>query len=134
MGWWSCDVLGGDKPLDIRGDMIDAAGGNEIYMKLLESEKEEHDLLHKQLALKLLQGYQNGKLIPNNGSNISWQVFGAVVMEFKLPIKEEERKRVMQAAEDDKWAKESNERKECMMKFINDIQNYVFEEDVKPQR
>lgn len=96
MGWWDCDVLGGDKPLDIQGNMIDKAGGKELYMQYLQSKRNPE--LKKQLAAKLREAYENGSLrtIAESGK-IAMQVYGAVIMEYGLPVTQEEKEKIIDA-------------------------------------
>ena len=122
MGWWSCDVMGGDTPLDLQGDLYDALGveqypdddsctenelkpehfTEEAVEKYIDDAVQQNDEEYLQLALQVL-AYKGMEV-------------GADISPWKYSI--------THAIITDEWAKPDEESRVIMSNFLGTVREY----------
>ena len=121
MGWWSCDVMGGDAPLDILGNLVKSAGGEFVY-ETKDPKSLDHlwDYSREQVtcALPRLATICEESKYDNE---IYWQVLGHMALHTDAQLNETIKNSVIEAAQSDSWATENQERRDCMHEFIEKI-------------
>lgn len=124
MGWWSAAVMGGDGPLDTQGDILEKIGLDDAWYgdgliteKMLDSARKKYE---KYLPTLIKEIEDDG----DDYTNVGYQALGAVTMRLGFPISAELKERIIEAANDDEWAREDEERAEVMKSFIEDLNKY----------
>lgn len=129
MGWWGTDVMGGDTPLDILHEIAESCGlkpdwdndsGLEGYLKSYPFTKENVEKNIEKIICTLVTGYEKRP----DDLNIAYQVFGVVLMAVGADIPLVTISRIISAASCDEWAKEDDERYQCMQDFVKMLIQY----------
>ena len=118
MGWWSEDIMGGDTPLDIQGCIFDFVIGNDDEEWI---DPESFDL---EKLLKDMKDSDWSFFLKGNDRNIFFQVLGVLLMMNAVPIPDHLKQEMFDAANNDEWAKDSEERQEVMDGFIQALELY----------
>ena len=132
MGWWSHDILGGDWPLDVLGDIHDTlcsiAHLKEEYIpedgayygynfkpfeKILSSDDEINTLMSR-------CRYS----FSNEEDHISYQVLGLAIMSTGYKMPEKFKKLVIEHSEKDEYIDLYPERKVVITNFIKAVRSY----------
>ncbi len=123
MGWWSCTIMGGDTPLDVR---------DTVLFDILELDSDDY---FEDVYTPVVIGERMlNKLDAIEDYDFSWaeeigdQVLGVMVMEYGLP-KEDERvvrliDRAKEAAAADEWATDDAERRMYIGNFHETLEAY----------
>ena len=121
MGWWSCDIMGGDSPLDIVDCIFQVAEGNEDDLWI---NPENFDL--EKLLKHVKENWSF--LLEGDDRNIFFQVLGVLMMKSCVPIPDHLKKEMINAANKDEWANDPDEnnedRKEVLNNFIKTLNIY----------
>lgn len=126
MGWWSDDIMGGDTPLDIESIIYDALeiekypDGNYNADVKIPADKFDYDKIVKYLNNREKDGYW----LKGDTGNIFHQVLGVMMMGAGAPINKTLKNKMIKAAEQDEWARESDDRKNKMDSFIATLKDY----------
>ena len=123
MGWWSCDVMGGDTPLDLEGDLYNAFGV-EMYPEREDEEFVQTELTPEQFTYEAIETYLDEAVrYGDEYLDIALQVLaykgmecGADLSEWKYPIEK--------GIINDEWAKVDEERREVMSAFLGTFREY----------
>jgi hypothetical protein len=114
MGWWSTDIMGGDTPLDFESELYHHAG-----VKQFDEDCNSPDLTAEDIA-RALPAYLSEvaeKYEIAEDRPVALQVLAYFMMKTGCPISEELKARFHQAADDDEWASEDEERFRVMQEF-----------------
>lgn len=123
MGWWSCTIMGGDTPLDVR---------DTVLFDILELDSDDY---FEDVYTPVVIGERMlNKLDAIEDYDFSWaeeigdQVLGVMVMEYGLP-KDDERvvrliDRAKEAAAADEWATDDAERRMYIGNFHETLEAY----------
>ena len=129
MGWWNQDIYGGDAPLEWRENIYAACGAKE-YNEKHALKPISADILSEKIdtIIDLI----NTSETDSDDKNIGYQVLGAIIMHAGFDIDESEdlRKRIIEASEDDDYAKDDMSRKNAMKNFRGLVKNYDFNNPV----
>lgn len=131
MGWWSTDILGGDGPYDVRGELIEVIVGQrdpdaEHFWYMKGTKKSYRMLLNNNMrkvvraAKNLAEGYEE-----------AGQVLGYIIMELGANMSRRTKAFILQSARNDLWAQENDERKAVIDDFIAKVKAYVPGKPVK---
>ena len=133
MGWWSCEVLGGDQPLDELANIGDAMGVEFNYEKEsgLGSYLNSY-FFTKKIVEKHLDALVAKANVSEWDGQISLQVLGVVAMAVGATIAESKLEKILEAVEMDVWAKEQDDcegedgtdRREKMNEFTKQLKAY----------
>lgn len=134
MGWWGCGVMEGDGPMDMEAVIIEhLAGIGETDCKT-DAQYDRIIARQRRLAVKKMKAgrYHDVIRLAKDGdemfygeeSNIILQVLGEMIMCYGGRMSERTKGVFRQAARNDEWAQESDERKAEMTAYINRITNY----------
>lgn len=123
MGWWNQDIYGGDPPLEWRENIYATCEAEEY------NDKHALNPISKEVLSKKIDdiiNLINTSETDNDDKNIGYQVLGAIIMHAGFDIDESEdlRKRIIEASEDDDYAKDDLSRKNVMKNFKNLVKNY----------
>lgn len=139
MGWWGFGVVEGDEPLDLMPSIVDAITGKESNNSPVFESDEEYDRFdaerHALLVEKLKAGdyasaitrIQNGEFDRIGDRNIALQVLGELIVVNGGVMTDETKAIVIEAAENDEWAKwdgEGSSRYTAMQDFIERVKSY----------
>jgi len=119
MGWWSTDIMGGDTPLDFEDTFYDICGVEKFpegggMAPLTKADLETN--LNK--IMDFLDADKWGE------SNIGYQVLAVTMLKAGAFISGDLQDFMMQACENDEWAKESDERKIATDGLFNALASY----------
>jgi hypothetical protein len=125
MGWWSCDILGGDEPLDDLYLYEQKLGINELYPLHMWDDKKRTRI--KKAIERDLQGYHD---LANSENDVMMQVGAVVLMAAGAIMLPAFKKDAIKAGEADTWAKEDKEHSEDSERiqhidaYIDLVKNY----------
>jgi len=120
MGWWSCDPMGGDPPLDVLGKIENVTGVEDLYpLDQLEQSQVSalRAALNEDVTTRLLVEFAGDDAIAP-------QVLALVVMAVGGEMGWELREAAVKSAAEDAWAQENSERRAEMDKLIATISQY----------
>lgn len=125
MGWWSQDIFGGDEPLDWQEKIYEICE-TQIYGDNHKAKVISTDVLSEKIETII------SFIEKSDSKNIGYQILGAIIMLSGFDIDEVDdlRKKIIEASEDDEYAREDLARKNVMKNFKNLIKNYNFTEPV----
>jgi len=128
MGWWSQDIYGGDEPLDWQEKIYEICE-TQVYGDNHKTRAIDKEVLSEKIEtiISFIE-----KTEESNSKNIGYQILGAIIMHSGFDIDEvnDLRKKIIEASEDDEYAREDLARKNVMKNFKNLIKNYNFNEPV----
>lgn len=116
MGWWGFGPMEGDAPLDCECEIASAVGLDLMgdAPLVISSTRQIETVLSK------LEGFSDVA----NPDYIAWHALAVMIMRGGGPLLTI-RDRVLQAIDDDVWAKSSAERLAAMQAFRVSVENYV---------
>jgi hypothetical protein len=119
MGWWSTDIMGGDTPLDFEDTFFDICGVEKFpeIGKANELTKEDF-AAHLNEIVDFLDADKWGE------SNIGYQVLAVGMLRAGAFISGDLQDFMMQACENDEWAKENEERAVATQGLFNALSQY----------
>jgi hypothetical protein len=125
MGWWSTDILGGDTPLDYKDQFYDIceidAFSEEGEVKTSAHVLEEH--LDEILAF--LDKDEWGE------AGIGYQVLAVLMMEAGANISKDLRFEMVNACNEDEWAKGDEDRQRSILGLLNALEVYDNQTPIK---
>lgn len=126
MGWWSKTVMGGDTPMDYECDfLIDHCGYSDFY-------DEDPETIRTALNQNFWPCYHHAlHCVNQDGDGIALQVLGAIVLRYGANLPIEVRKVIIDAALNDEWGAEDEERANHMKIFAYQVENYTNGEPVE---
>lgn len=137
MGWWSATIMGGDFPCDMMAELEDVLG---LEDEKEYSEEQIRDLINaKQHELfQAVQARENNLNWPPH-AGITGQVLAVFILHFGATMTEEIRAYLIECAEKDEWAKQSDgetsdssERKRHIDDLISKLRQYPLEGAATP--
>ena len=119
MGWWSTDIMGGDTPLDYKDEFygickIDQFPEEEGEVKIPAELLEEH--LDEIIAF--LDENKWGEV------GIGYQVLAVMMMEAGANISKDLRFEIINACNEDEWAKEDEDRQRSILGLLGALDAY----------
>lgn len=111
MGWWSTGIMGGDTPYDFKDEIYDICGIEEFG-------ESSRNLIPKETFLNNLPKILEYIGASEYDQEIGYQVLGVMMMEAGVEISPELKATMIEAAENDEWASEDEERRAAMRQFI----------------
>jgi hypothetical protein len=115
MGWWGTDIMDGDYPLDVQGNLADICG--------LKFDSEQGYCWSPELlniyATKILEAVE-----AEYDTIIAMQVWARLVMEHGARMTDDMRTLFVWACAEDEWAREASERKQRIDAFRKRIEEY----------
>ena len=134
MGWWSCNIMGGDTPLDCIENISDELGVS-FDDDTPEGDSDSHFGMYP-LSKSILE--KNMKMLTTKmdapkwyDKNISYQVLGMVVLYYGVKITKKLKTKIIAEAKKDEWGRDEAERKVFIAKFINQLESYTTGERFK---
>jgi hypothetical protein len=121
MGWWSCAIWGGDTPWDARAEICDAIGTQ------WDDDKGEYPYTAKALNENIAAAFMTAQSSPDdkyNTRNVYFQVLGAMILETGAVLPPPLKEKLLEAAANDQWAKESRERKFFIQDFVDKVESH----------
>ena len=148
MGWWGCDIMEGDTPLDCRGDLVDYLLGDERVAELESLDDDGMDTyeqIHNEAydALKCpvnsttaMLSIKDGVLCGYN-PDIALQVLGEMIMVSGHPFPKQVREACIAAAQkeidtSEKGWRTEGVRQKCLTAYIGRVRAYKNGEAVEP--
>jgi hypothetical protein len=134
MGWWSTDILGGDTPYDVAGELelwlgLQPPGSDDSTVPLHMPDNwsaEERvivaDAIDDYDGTKLLTALR--KVFTDESSVIATQVLGLLVISSGADMSDDLRKAVLDACQRDQWAKEDSRRTRKIAAFAALVKDY----------
>jgi len=113
MGWWSTDILGGDRPLDYLYELGQKIGVEDLYTeKNIPGVKEKLE--------GLITSINNGTLFDEEEYEyyIGYQVLAIKLLEYGVKIPVKTKNALIHYINEDVWAQEDEERKETIDNFV----------------
>ena len=121
MGWWSATVMGGDTPLDYQGDMVDLCGVD--YDKFADMDY-DHTKIRSEIESNLDKLVEYCNSVKYGEPEIAWQVLGVIILESGSKLPDDIKTKIVEAADNDDWAQEDEERNRYMKAFKYAVENY----------
>lgn len=123
MGWWSENIYGGDAPLTWQEEIYKFCN-TEVYGKDNKVQPISSDVLSEKIE-DILEFIEN-KSTDLNHKNIGFQVLGAIIMHSGFDIDESDdlRSIIIEASENDDYAKENLVRRNVLKNFKKLIKEY----------
>lgn len=129
MGWWGTNVMEGDPPMDAECDILDFLG--DIHAERTDGEKIDDDGQAQLVQLLKEEGVASDVLARLKGMDgdeddlrIAIQVLGEILICNGFPMPDDLRAAAIQAAKDDDWASEDDERRESMEAYAKRVADY----------
>jgi hypothetical protein len=133
MGWWSAAVMGGDTPLDMEAHFLDIAGiGGSFFDRFDGSafSKENITEIQKKFTPSKIDKMvefiekEDPRYFCCDDKEIAYQTLGVVMMRFGVPISDALMGRMLEAAMNDEWSQQDDERANIIVSFIDDLLAY----------
>jgi len=126
MGWWSCEIMGGDTPygyVDMIVEMLEIEDNDEKELFEIDA-----NLLteHQEKIIKTFQKTEDIEDL-----QIALQVLAYIMMFNGAQIKNSCKIKMLEAVEEDEWAKTSQERQKEIFKFYSILEKYDGSESVE---
>lgn len=117
MGWWSKGILGGDLPYDFK---------DEIYAicEVEEFGESDRNIIPKETFEDKLPEILEYIEETGDDVEIGYQVLGVMMMEACASISDDLKETMIDAARNDDWASEDDERRAAMDEFIKSLESY----------
>lgn len=148
MGWWGCDIMEGDTPLDCEGDLKDYLLGDERRAELEalddggmdtyeQMQKEAYDALKFPVnSTAAMLSIKDGELCSYD-PDIAMQVLGEMIMVSGHPFPQQVREACIKAAqneigESERGWRHEGEREKCLAAYIVCVLEYKDGEAVEP--
>lgn len=125
MGWWGCEVLSGDSPLDELGNIADEMAveygdGFSALGSYLNAYPFTKEIVEKHLDRLVAKAN-----VSEWDGQISLQVLGTIAMAVGATIAESKLEKILEAVDKDDWAAEGDtERQEKMDAFAKQLKAY----------
>lgn len=116
MGWWSTDIMGGDKPLDFEDSIYEICK--------VEKFPEEGGIakIPSKTLMEHLTEIMN--MIEKADDVIGYQVLAVLIMNAGAPISEDTRRKIYEACDNDDWAKGDSDRRDSIINLKNAVMAY----------
>lgn len=119
MGWWSTDIMGGDTPLDFEDQFYDICKVNKYPEKGKRNNLSKEDLENNLTEIvNFLDENRWGE------NHIGGQVLAVLMMRAGASISDNLKAAMIEACEEDQWAKEDYERHETINGLISALNAY----------
>lgn len=134
MGWWKVYIYGGDEPLSWREKIYEICGVNEYSDELDDTGKNfKTNVIPAEILEKHLTTIENEIKTSDKGDNfrhLGYQVLGAVGMASGFNFNEDLKTRIIQACDEDAYAKENIGRRNVMKNYKNTLNEYTPENPI----
>lgn len=127
MGWWSEGVMGGDGPCDVEAEILEILNIGGDFFDRFSNERELPEDIEMVRATFTKKLDEIIKMIEDEAvedMGIGYQVLGVQMMRFGVPISDELKAKIVEAANNDEWAADDKTRQHCMQSFVADLQKY----------
>lgn len=118
MGWWSKDIMGGDTPLDLEGDIFDICEVEQFPDDGTEVHLSRQTINSK---LKEIQAMLDKQDVEDR--SIGYQVLAVLILEAGGKMIDQLKTTLIEAILTDPWAQEDPEREKKIYELIVAIQN-----------
>ena len=119
MGWWSKDIMGGDTPLDWEDEFYGIC-----QVEKWPEGKRGKGKISKETVAKCLPQLETEIVKQDYEPFIGYQVLGVMLLAAGANIPQPTRERIIQACEQDEWAKVDEDRRTHTLHLKSLIENY----------